>query len=70
MRSQFGSLGVSVDADIRWQDYDLGIIFCLCVNVLMIAIVCMNAVIFTRQNKRADRGEVVLEGDPNFRYTL
>lgn len=36
----------------------------------MIVIVAVNAVIFRRQNKRADRGEIVLEGDPNFRYTL
>ncbi|KAM0720861.1 hypothetical protein Q7P37_003146 [Cladosporium fusiforme] len=70
----FGGIGGIAGSTIfRAEDapnYDLGIIFCLCANVLMIVIVVVNSIIFRRQNKRADRGEIVLEGDPNFRYTL
>lgn len=51
-------------------DFRLGIWGCIVVNIWVILIVIFNTIVFRRQNKRADRGEVVLEGDPNFRYTL
>lgn len=40
-------------------------------NLLVILLVgIIYTVYFRRENKKADRGEKVLEGDPNFRYTI
>jgi hypothetical protein len=39
-------------------------------NFLIITIVVVNTIVFRRKNKRADRGEIILEGDPTFRYTI
>jgi hypothetical protein len=70
----FGGIGGIAGSTIfRTQDapeYIPGIIGCIAVNVLIILLTAINTVIFKRQNKRADRGEVVLEGDVNFRYTI
>ena len=52
------------------QNFDLGIAFCIGANCLICLIVVVNTVIFKRQNARADKGEVVLEGDVRFRYTI
>jgi hypothetical protein len=37
---------------------------------MIIITVFINTYVFKRENKRADRGEVILEGDPKFRYTI
>jgi hypothetical protein len=39
-------------------------------NLLVIILVGINTVYFQRENRKADRGEKVLEGNPNFRYTI
>ncbi|GAA5872766.1 hypothetical protein JCM8547_006336 [Rhodosporidiobolus lusitaniae] len=36
----------------------------------IILVLCGLAFFFSRQNKKADRGELVIEGNPNFRYTI
>ncbi|KAF2210373.1 hypothetical protein CERZMDRAFT_113301 [Cercospora zeae-maydis SCOH1-5] len=70
----FGGIGgIAGSTVFRSQDsptYIPGLITCIAVNVMIIVIVAFNTVVFGRQNRKADRGEVVLEGDPKFRYTL
>lgn len=70
----FGSIGgIAGSTVFRTQDspeFRPGIWACIAVNILIIVIVIINTIIFRRQNRRADRGEVILEGDPNFRYTI
>ncbi|CAM1510773.1 Fc.00g082860.m01.CDS01 [Cosmosporella sp. VM-42] len=51
-------------------NYRPGLIIAICFQGLAILIPLKNFFIFTRLNRKADRGEVVLEGIPGFRYTL
>jgi len=37
---------------------------------MIVIIVAINTVVFKKQNRQADRGEIVLEGDAKFRYTI
>ncbi|GAB7366698.1 hypothetical protein MBLNU230_g0656t1 [Neophaeotheca triangularis] len=65
--------GICGSTVFRTQDapeYYFGLYFCIGADLIIIAIVIMNTLIFTRKNKRADKGEIVLEGDVNFRYTI
>lgn len=65
--------GIAGSTVFRQQDapeWLPGIWACMICNALIIVIVVVNTVVFRRQNKRADRGEVVLEEDENFRYTI
>lgn len=65
--------GVAGSLIFRSQDrphYHPGIYGCIACNVLIIIVVVINTIIFRSENKKADRGEKVLEGDPNFRYTI
>ena len=55
---------------ISLQNFDLGIAFCIAANCVICLTVVVNTLVFQRQNARADRGEVVLEGDVRFRYTI
>ncbi|RVX69478.1 hypothetical protein B0A52_06542 [Exophiala mesophila] len=70
----FGSIGgIAGSTVFRTQDsptFRPGIWACIAVNIMIIIIVAINTYVFRRQNRRADRGEVILEGDPNFRYTI
>ncbi|KIW74783.1 hypothetical protein Z517_11553 [Fonsecaea pedrosoi CBS 271.37] len=57
----------------RSQDapnYYPGFIACIVACILVIVIVAIMSVYFHRCNKAADRGERILLGDPNFRFTL
>lgn len=65
--------GIAGSLIFRRQDrpyYRPGIYAGLACNFVIIGIVVINTVIFRRQNKKADRGETILEGDANFRYTI
>lgn len=42
----------------------------ICTQVLTILLVLKNFVVYTRANKKADRGERVLEDTEGFRQTL
>lgn len=70
----FGGIGgIAGSTVFRTQDapsYRPGVWACITCNLVTIVIVIINSVIFKRQNKKADRSEVVLEDDPNFRYTI
>jgi MFS transporter, ACS family, DAL5 transporter family protein len=70
----FGGIGgIAGSTVFRSQDvphYLPGIWACLVANAIIVIIVIVNTIVFRKQNERADRGEVVLEGDPNFRYTI
>jgi len=70
----FGGFGgIAGSLVFRSQDrptYRPGVFACLACNILIIIIVIVNSVYFRRENKKADRGEKILEGDPNFRYTI
>ncbi|RVX67221.1 hypothetical protein B0A52_08655 [Exophiala mesophila] len=50
--------------------YRPGLNTVLAVQALTIVLVCKNFVVFTRANRKADRGELVIEGREGFRYTL
>lgn len=70
----FGGIGgIAGSLIFRTQDrphYRPGVSGCLACNVLIAVIVLINGWYFKRENAKADRGEKVLEGDPNFRYTI
>lgn len=70
----FGGIGgIAGSTVFRNQDapsYRPGIWACITCNLLIIVTVGINSFIFKRQNRRADRGEIVLENDPHFRYTI
>jgi hypothetical protein len=59
---------------IAFQVRKTGLFFLLSIllincQILYLVLVLKNFVIFYVQNKRADRGEIVIEGQPGFRYT-
>ncbi|RVX72343.1 hypothetical protein B0A52_04548 [Exophiala mesophila] len=70
----FGGIGgIAGSTVFRSEDspnYRPGIWACIACNLLIIVTVCINTLIFRKQNRRADRGEIVLENDPHFRYTI
>jgi len=70
----FGGLGgIAGSTVFRSQDapqYIPGIWVCIGLNLLIVATTIMNTIIFRKQNAKADRGEVVLEDEPSFRYTI
>jgi len=70
----FGGIGgIAGSLVFRSQDsptYRPGVFACLGCNILIIIIVVVNSIYFRMENKKADRGEKILEGDPNFRYTI
>ncbi|GAB7361451.1 hypothetical protein MBLNU230_g1507t1 [Neophaeotheca triangularis] len=65
-----GIAGSTVFRNEDRPDYHFGLGWCIGCNILIITTVAINTFVFKRQNKRADRGEIVLAGDPNFRYTI
>lgn len=48
--------------------YPTGIFLIISMEAASVVLAILLALWFIRQNKRADKGQVVLEGDPNFRY--
>lgn len=70
----FGGIGgIAGSLIFRSQDrphYRPGIYGCIACNVLIIIIVVINCFYFRSENRKADRGEKILEGDPKFRYTI
>lgn len=57
----------------RSQDrphYRPGVYAGITCNVLVIVLVVVNSIYFRSENRKADRGEKILEGDANFRYTI
>ncbi|KAJ9604234.1 hypothetical protein H2200_011068 [Cladophialophora chaetospira] len=70
----FGGIGgIAGSTVFRSQDaptYRPGVWACIVCNIVTVTIVIINSIIFKRQNSRAEKGEVVLEEDPNFRYTI
>ncbi|GIZ47405.1 hypothetical protein CKM354_001049700 [Cercospora kikuchii] len=65
--------GIAGSLVFRSQDkpeYLPGIYACLVCNIIIAILVCVNTVYFRSENRKAERGEKVLEGDPNFRYTI
>jgi len=69
----FGGIGgIAGSLVFRSQDlptYHPGIYAVLACNVLIAVIVAINTIHFRKENRLADQGKKVLEGDPNFRYT-
>ncbi|KAF7188204.1 MFS transporter prlL, partial [Pseudocercospora fuligena] len=51
-------------------DYLPGIIAVIAVNVLGVSLAAVTVIVLKLENRKADRGEKVLEGLPEFRYTL
>lgn len=70
----FGGIGgVAGSLIFRSQDrphYRPGVYAGITCNFLVIILVVVNSIYFRRENRKADRGEKILEGDPNFRYTI
>ena len=51
-------------------DYRPGLIVCIVFQAVNILLVVKNFYVFGRANRRADRGEIVIEGQPGFRHTF
>ena len=70
----FGGIGgIAGSLIFRTQDrphYRPAIYICLGFQTLLVALVCLNTWYFRRENAKAHRGEKILEGDANFRYTI
>lgn len=70
----FGGIGgIAGSLIFRSQDrpsYRPGIFGCMACNVLIMVCVAVNSVYFRSENRKADRGDKVLEGDERFRYTI
>ncbi|EXJ56331.1 uncharacterized protein A1O5_12598 [Cladophialophora psammophila CBS 110553] len=50
--------------------YRPGLDTVIAVQVLTVVLICKNFFVFTRANRKADRGEIIIEGKEGFRYTL
>ncbi|OAL32680.1 hypothetical protein AYO20_07838 [Fonsecaea nubica] len=50
--------------------YRPGLDTIIAVQALTIVLICKNFFLYTRANRKADRGEIIIEGRPGFRYTL
>lgn len=50
--------------------YRPGLNTIIAVQSLTIVLVCKNFFLYTRANRKADRGEIIIEGREGFRYTL
>ncbi|OBT71317.1 hypothetical protein VF21_09122 [Pseudogymnoascus sp. 05NY08] len=65
--------GIAGSLVFRSQDapnYRPGIYAGLACNAVVVVVVCVNTVVFRRENRRADREGKILEGTPGFRYTI
>ncbi|KAK5192635.1 hypothetical protein LTR99_009611 [Exophiala xenobiotica] len=65
--------GIIAGNAFRSQDapgYRPGLWMSIAFNILYGILIAKNIFLFRRQNRRADRGEIVLLGQPGFRYTL
>ncbi|KAK5168292.1 uncharacterized protein LTR77_006861 [Saxophila tyrrhenica] len=69
-----GAFGGIISGNIfREQDaptYVPGIAICMSFQVITIFLVCKNFIVYSWCNRKADRGEMVIQGEPSFRYTL
>jgi hypothetical protein len=69
-----GAIGGIIAGNVFRQqdspDYIPGLSICMAFQVIQILLICKNFVLFTYRNTQADRGEVVIEGQYGFRYTL
>ncbi|KAF2875211.1 major facilitator superfamily domain-containing protein [Massariosphaeria phaeospora] len=64
--------GIAASFVFRTQDkpkYLPGMIAVICSQAITVVLVSCNGLYFLRRNRMADRGEVVLENTPGFRYT-
>ena len=70
----FGGIGgIAGSLIFRSQDiphYRFGVCAALVCNSLIVLLVIVNTIVFRMENKKADRGETVLEGEKGFRYTI
>ncbi|KAJ9612134.1 hypothetical protein H2200_003731 [Cladophialophora chaetospira] len=67
-----GCGGIIASNVFRHQDapnYRPGLIAVIVSQALTAVLVCKNFVVFRRLNRKADRGEILLEGTEGFRYT-
>jgi tryptophan-rich sensory protein len=65
--------GIIAGNVFRSQDapgYRPGLWVSIIFNVIYALFVIKNAFLWGRKNKQADRGEIVIMGQPGFRYTL
>ena len=69
-----GAFGGIISGNIfRAQDaptYTPALVICIVFQCITVSLVCKNFVYFTYCNRKADRGELVIQGQPGFRYTL
>ncbi|KAI9372760.1 major facilitator superfamily domain-containing protein [Aspergillus egyptiacus] len=70
----FGGIGgIAGSLVFREQDkpgYRPGIYCAIACNLLLMLIVVINSIYFRYANRKADRGEKMIEGIPDFRYTI
>lgn len=63
-------MGSTVFRDQDAPAYGPGIMACIIGNGLIILIVLVLRLTFSLANKKADKGEKIIEGQEGFRYTL
>ena len=51
-------------------DYVPGILVCMVFQILTILLVSKNFIYYSYCNRRANRGELIIQGNAGFRYTL
>ena len=70
----FGGIGgIAGSLVFRSQDapsYHPGIYAAIACNVLIVVVVGVLSLYFRRCNRKAERGEMVIEGQVGFRYTI
>jgi hypothetical protein len=57
----------------RSQDapaYHPGILTCVGLSGLIVVLICLLSIRLQQQNRKVDRGELILENLPGFKYTL
>lgn len=65
--------GITGSLMFRAQDapgYRPGMFASIGCAVLTLIVICINTWYFRRENAKADRGEKILQGHPDFRYTV
>lgn len=69
-----GAFGGIISGNIFQQKdaprYIPGLVICMVFQGITICLIIKNFIWFTRCNRKADRGEMVIQGQPGFRYTL
>lgn len=65
-----GIVAANIFRAVDAPGYRPGLWISIAFNLAYAALVIKNAIMWNRLNKKADRGEIVIMGQPGFRHTL